>query len=82
MRRAIELAGGKLAIPAEDRVQLSHGGDVGENLAAQATTGLSRAPRSASDSFSRPVIWAFMMRFSAARYSFRASNSWSTVPVT
>ncbi len=30
----------------------------------------------------RLFIWAFMMRFSAAMYSFRASSSWSTVPVT
>src|SRR5262245_59821852 len=38
--------------------------------------------RSASDSFNRPFNWAFNIRFSAARYSIRASSSWSTVPVT
>ncbi len=30
----------------------------------------------------RPFNLAFRIRFSAARYSFRASSSWSTVPVT
>jgi Resolvase, N terminal domain len=30
----------------------------------------------------RPRNPAFRMRFSAAKYSFRASSSWSTVPVT
>src|SRR5450830_1525068 len=35
--------------------------------------------RSASESFSRPFNWAFRIRFSAARYSFRSSSSWSTV---
>ena len=34
----------------------------------------------ATHSFSRPFNWAFRMRFSAARYSFRASNSWSDRP--
>jgi len=38
--------------------------------------------RSASESFSRPFNCAFRMRFSAARYSARASSSWSTDPVT
>ena len=28
-----------------------------------------------------PFNWAFRIRFSAARYSFRSSSSWSTVPV-
>ena len=35
---------------------------------------------SSSESNSRPLIWAFRMRFSAARYSFRDRSSWSTVP--
>ncbi len=39
--RAIELAGDKLAIPAEDSVRPGYGGDVGENLAAQAMTDLT-----------------------------------------
>jgi hypothetical protein len=37
--------------------------------------------RSASDSFTRPSNRIFRIRFSAARYSLRSSNSWSTVPV-
>jgi hypothetical protein len=28
-----------------------------------------------------PLIFARRIRFSAARYSFRSNNSWSTVPV-
>jgi hypothetical protein len=39
--RAIELAGNKLAIPAQDGVRPGYGGDVGENLAAQAMTDLA-----------------------------------------
>jgi hypothetical protein len=34
------------------------------------------------ENFAAQPICTFMMRFSAARYSFRASSSWSTVPVT
>lgn len=41
MRRAIELAGHELAIPAQDGVRLSYGGDVGQNLATQAMTDLA-----------------------------------------
>jgi hypothetical protein len=37
--------------------------------------------RSASESLSRPFNWLLRIRFSAARYSFRSSSSWSTVPV-
>src|ERR1035437_987794 len=37
--------------------------------------------RSASENFSRPFNWPLRIRFSAARYSFRSSSSWSTVPV-
>jgi hypothetical protein len=37
---------------------------------------------SASESISRLFSWSFRMRFSVARYLFRASSSWSTVPVT
>src|SRR5207253_82653 len=36
---------------------------------------------SASDNSNLPLIWALRMRFSAARYSFLSSSSWSTVPV-
>src|SRR5689334_16050481 len=36
---------------------------------------------SESDSNNRPLIFALRIRFSAARYSFRSSSSWSTVPV-
>src|SRR5438105_582375 len=36
---------------------------------------------SASDNNNLPLIWALRMRFSAARYSFLSSSSWSTVPV-
>ena len=35
-----------------------------------------------AESFSRPFNYALRIRFSAARYSFRASSSWSTIPVT
>ncbi len=40
--RAIEFAGDELAIPAKDRVRPSDGGDVGQNLAAQAMTDLAQ----------------------------------------
>jgi len=40
-RQAIELAGDKLAIPAKDGVRPGDGGDVGQNLAAQAMTDLA-----------------------------------------
>jgi hypothetical protein len=40
--RAIEFAGHKLAIPAKDGVRPSDGGDVGQNLAAQAMTDLAQ----------------------------------------
>src|SRR5438034_573344 len=36
---------------------------------------------SASDNNNLPLIWALRIRFSAARYSFLSSSSWSTVPV-
>src|SRR5437667_5352488 len=36
---------------------------------------------SASDNNNLRLIWALRMRFSAARYSFLSSSSWSTVPV-
>jgi hypothetical protein len=36
--RAIEFAGDKLAIPAQDSVRPGHAGDVGENLVAHAMT--------------------------------------------
>ena len=39
--RAIELAGDKLAIPAQDSVRSGYGRDVGENLAAQPMTDLA-----------------------------------------
>ena len=43
--------------------------------AAQAVTDLPSMARSASESLNRPFNWLFRMRFSAARYSFRASSS-------
>jgi len=39
--RAIELAGDKLAVPAQDSIRPSHGCDFAENLAAQAMTDLA-----------------------------------------
>ena len=53
---------------------------VAERVAAGPCAGAIGA--SETEHSGRPFNWAFMMRFSAARYSFRASNSWSTVPVT
>jgi hypothetical protein len=40
-RRAIELAGDKLAIPAQDGIRSGYGRDVGENLATQTMTDLA-----------------------------------------
>jgi hypothetical protein len=42
--RAIELAGDKLAIPAQDGVWPGYGGDVGKSLAAQPMTDLTEHP--------------------------------------
>jgi hypothetical protein len=39
--RAIEFASDELAIPTKDGVRSSYGGDVGQNLAAQAMTDLT-----------------------------------------
>jgi hypothetical protein len=78
--RAIEFAGDKLAIPAQDGVRPGYGGDAGENFAAQAMTDLAERTSLGVRELQPP--WAFMMRFLAARYSFRASSSWSSVPVT
>src|SRR5580692_381804 len=80
--RAIEFAGDQLAVPSQDSVRPGDGCYLGENLAAHAMTNFAERGSLGIDSFSRPFNWAFRMRFSAARYSFRVSNSWSTVPVT
>jgi hypothetical protein len=40
-----------------------------------------RVARSPSESFKRPFNWPLRTRFSAAKYSLRKSNCWSTVPV-
>ena len=58
-----------------------HSGHLGESLAAQAMVDLAQVTRSVPKSCSRPFNCAFRTRFSAARYSFRASSSWSTTPV-
>jgi uncharacterized protein with HEPN domain len=57
-----------------------------ENIAAPVLWKLVQADlpsfaRSASESLRQPFNWAFRIPFSAARYSFRSSSSWSTVPV-
>ena len=80
--RAIEFAGDQLAVPGQDSVRPGNGCDLGENLAAHAMTNFAERGSLGIRRFSRPFNWAFRMRFSAARYSFRVSNSWSTVPVT
>ena len=67
--RPIEFAGKQLAVPGQDSFWPGRSRHLGENL----------GPINGRNSFSRP---AFKIRFSAARYSFRASSSWSTIPVT
>src|SRR5262249_10648250 len=78
-----ELAGDKLAVPAQDSAWPRHPCDLGEDLSAQAMAKLSPSvARWASERLGRPFSLAIRMRFSAARYSLRASSSWTTVPVT
>ena len=74
--RAIELVGDQLAIPGQNGVGLSHSCDLGESRAAEPMPDFTK--RGALGVRER----ALTMRFSAVKYSFRASSSWSTVPVT
>src|SRR5262245_60974323 len=73
--RAIDLAGDELAVPGED-VRAGPQLRLRENLASGNDHRAWLA-----ESFSRPFGWALRMRFSVARYSFRASSSWSALPV-
>jgi hypothetical protein len=59
-----------------------HIGYLAENLAAQSMTDLAERGSLGVREFQPPFQLAFRIRFSAARYSFRASGSWSTIPVT
>src|SRR5262245_23998947 len=80
--RAIELAGDKLAVPAQDGVWPRHLATSARTLRPRRWPISPSVARSVSESLGRPFSLAVRMRFSAARYSFSASSSWSTVPVT
>ena len=80
--RTIEFAGHELAVPSQDGVRPGDIGHLAENLAAQSMTDLAERGSLGVRELQPPFNWAFKMRFSAARYSIRASSSWSTIPVT
>src|SRR5262249_40806161 len=80
--RAIELAGDKLAVPAQDGVWPRHLATSARTLRPRRWPISPSVARSVSESLGRPFSLAVRMRFSAARYSLSASSSWSTVPVT
>ena len=69
-------------IPAQNRIGLRCSGHFLQGLSSQPVSDLRQGGFSSCESNSRPLIWAFRMRFSAARHSFRNRSSWSTVLVT
>jgi hypothetical protein len=71
--RAIVFAGHQLAVPGQDGVWSGHIGHLAENFAAQSMTDLAERGSLGVRELQPP--WAFRMRFSAARYSVRASSS-------
>jgi hypothetical protein len=72
---------GQLPVPGQDGVRPGLSCDFAENHAAQAMTDLTE-PGSHGVRGPQSPFQLGRMPFSAARYSFRASSSWSTVPVT
>jgi hypothetical protein len=80
--RPSNFAGHQLAVPGQDGVGPGHIGHFVEDLAAPAMTDLAERGSLGVRELQPPFNWAFRIRFSAARYSFRASSSWSAIPVT
>ncbi len=78
MTRTIELPRYQLPVPTQDRIRCGHGSDFTERLPAQP---IGKVARSGFVSWNRDGNFARRIRFSAARYSFRRSNSWLTEPV-
>jgi hypothetical protein len=72
--RTLEFAGDQLAVPGQDRDRPRHGCDLGENLAAQTMTDLTERGSLGVRELEPPLQLGLRMRFSAARYSFRASR--------
>jgi len=68
----IEFADDQLAVPSQDGVRSRHIGRLAENLATKSMTDLAERG-SLGQSFSRLFNLAFMMRFSAARYSYHSA---------
>src|SRR5262245_8729292 len=81
MLRAIELARDEPSVPSR---MVSGRAAVATSPSALRPSRRPISPsftRSASESFGRPFNWPLRIWFSAARYSFRSSSSWSTVPL-
>src|ERR1039457_831093 len=79
--RAIELASDEPSVPSQDGIRQGGSRHLAERLAAQPMANFAPLRSAASESSSRPFNWPLRIRFSAARYSFRSSSSWSTVSV-
>src|ERR1035437_4763695 len=79
--RAIELAGDEPSVPCQDGVRQGGSRHLAECLATQSTANLAELRSLCVRELQPPLQLALRIRFSAARYSFRSSSSWSTVPV-
>src|SRR6184192_1738390 len=79
--RSVELVGDELSVPGQQRIRFRDSRQFFQGLPFEPVGDLSQRSFFASDNSNLPLIWALRMRFSAARYSFLSSSSWSTVPV-
>ena len=67
--RSIKLFSEELPIPAQNCIGLGCSGHFLQGLSSQPVAISANVAFSSCESNSRPLIWAFRMRFSAARYS-------------
>src|SRR5437773_11703939 len=79
--RSVELVGDELSVPGQQRIRFRDSRQFFQGLRLSRWAISANVAFSASDNNDLPLIWALRIRFSAARYSFLSSSSWSTVPV-
>src|SRR5947208_9172714 len=79
--RSVELVGDELSVPGQQRIRFRDSRQFFQGFPSEPVGDLSQRSFSASDNSNLPLIWALRIRFSAVRYSFLSSSSWSTVAV-
>src|SRR2546430_4638366 len=79
--RSVELVGDELSVPGQQRIGFATAANSSKAFRLSRWAISANVAFSASDNNNLPWIWALRTRFSAARYSFLSSSSWSTVPV-